>query len=77
MGGALGCRMTDSHENITFFNDASWKVCFSPKVGVLIALNSKPYRFSKLVVRVLSDVPWKCTTVSVVNWAEIGRSMKD
>jgi hypothetical protein len=42
MGGALGCSMTDSHEKMTFFNDAPWKVYFSPKVGVLIALNSKP-----------------------------------
>jgi hypothetical protein len=41
-GGALGRSMTESHENITFFNDASWKVYFSAKVGVLIALNSKP-----------------------------------
>jgi hypothetical protein len=36
--------MTESHEKITFFNDASWKVYFSPKVGVLIALNLKPYK---------------------------------
>jgi hypothetical protein len=42
MGVALGRRMTESHEKMTFFNDASWKVSFSPKVGVLIALNSKP-----------------------------------
>jgi hypothetical protein len=42
MGGALGRSMTDSHGKITFLNDASWKVYFSPKVGVLIALNSKP-----------------------------------
>jgi hypothetical protein len=40
MGGALGRSMTDSHEKI--FNDASWKVYFSPKAGVLIALSSKP-----------------------------------
>jgi hypothetical protein len=32
---------------------------------------------SKLVVRVLSYVPGKCITVIVVNWAKIGRSMKD
>jgi hypothetical protein len=42
MEGALGRSMTDYHEKITFFNDASWKVYFSSKVGVLIALNSKP-----------------------------------
>jgi hypothetical protein len=42
MGDALGRSMTESHEKMTFFNDASWKVYFSPKVGVLIALNSKP-----------------------------------
>jgi hypothetical protein len=42
MGGALGRSMTEFHEKMTFFNDASWKVYFSPKVGVLIiALNSK------------------------------------
>jgi hypothetical protein len=41
-GGALGRRMTESHEKITFFNDASWKVYISAKVGVLIALNSNP-----------------------------------
>jgi hypothetical protein len=41
MGGALGRSMTDSHEKITFLNDASWKVYFSPKNGVLIALNPK------------------------------------
>jgi hypothetical protein len=41
-GGALGGSMTESHEKITFCNDASWKVYFSAKVGVLIALNSKP-----------------------------------
>jgi hypothetical protein len=69
--------MTDSHEKMTFFNDASWKVYFKPKVGVLIALNSKTAIFSKLVDRVLSYVPGKCTTVIVVNWDEIGRSMKD
>ena len=69
--------MTEFHEKITIFNDASWKVYFSAKVGVLIALNSKPQRFSKLVVRVFSYVPGKCTTVIVVNWAKIGRSMKD
>jgi hypothetical protein len=77
MGGALGRSMTDSHEKMTIFNDASWKVYLSPKVGVLIAVNSKPLRFSKLVVWVLSYVPGKCTTVIVVNWAQIGRSMKD
>jgi hypothetical protein len=77
MGGALGRSMTDSQEKMTFFNDASWKVYFSAKVGVLIVLNSKPSRFSKLVVRVLSYVPGKCTTLIVVNWAKIGRSMKD
>jgi hypothetical protein len=32
---------------------------------------------SKLVVWVRSYVPGKCTTVIVVNWAEIGRSMTD
>jgi hypothetical protein len=48
MRGALGSSMTDSQEKMTFFNDASWKVYFSPKVGVLIALNSKPQRFSKI-----------------------------
>jgi hypothetical protein len=41
MGGALGRSMTESHEKMTFFNDASWKLFLSPKVGVLIALNSK------------------------------------
>jgi hypothetical protein len=60
-----------------FFNDVFWKVYFKVKVGVLIALNSKPQRFSKLVVRVLSYVPGKCTTVIVVNCVKIGRSMKD
>jgi hypothetical protein len=40
MGGALGRSMTDSHE--FFFYYASWKVYLSPKVGVLIARNSKP-----------------------------------
>jgi hypothetical protein len=30
-----------------------------------------------LVVWVISYVPGKCTTVIVVNWAEIGRSMTD
>jgi hypothetical protein len=43
IGGALGLSMTDSHEKMTFFNDAFWKVLFTPKVGVLIALNSKRY----------------------------------
>jgi hypothetical protein len=42
MGGALGHSMTYSHEKIKINNDASWKVYFSPKVKVLIALNSKP-----------------------------------
>jgi hypothetical protein len=77
MGGALGRSMSDYHEKMTIFNDASWKVVFLPKVGVLNALNSKPQRFSKLVVRVLIYVPGMCNTVIVVNWAEIGRSMKD
>jgi hypothetical protein len=34
--------MTESHEKIKKNYDASWKVYFSAKVGVLIALNSKP-----------------------------------
>jgi hypothetical protein len=42
MGGALGRSMTNSHEKMTFFDDASWKVHVLPKVGVLIALISKP-----------------------------------
>jgi hypothetical protein len=42
MGGALSLSMTDSHENMTFFNDAFWKGFFTPKVGMLIALNTKP-----------------------------------
>ena len=66
---------------MTFFNDAFWTAYFVPKVGDLIALNSKPYRFSKLVDWVKSYVPGKCSTVitllHVVNWDEIGRSMKD
>jgi hypothetical protein len=46
---------------------------------VLIALSSRQYRFSKLVVWVISYVLGKCTTatVIVVNWAEISRSMTD
>jgi hypothetical protein len=42
MEGAQGLSMIDSHEKITSLNDAFWKVYFTPKVGVLIALNSKP-----------------------------------
>jgi hypothetical protein len=42
MGGALGRSMTESHEKSTFFNDAFLKVYVSQKVGVLIALSSKP-----------------------------------
>jgi hypothetical protein len=42
MEGALGRSMTDFPEKNNFFIDASWKVYFSPKVGVLIALNSNP-----------------------------------
>jgi hypothetical protein len=38
----LGLSMTDSHQKITFINDAFWKVYFTLKVGVLIAPNSKP-----------------------------------
>jgi hypothetical protein len=34
--------MTDSHVKMTFFKYAFWKNLFSPKVGVLVALNSKP-----------------------------------
>jgi hypothetical protein len=34
--------MTDSHEKMTFLNDAFLKVYFTAKVCVLIALNSKP-----------------------------------
>jgi hypothetical protein len=41
-GGVLGLSMTDSHVKMTFYNAAFWKVIFTPKVGVLIALNSKP-----------------------------------
>jgi hypothetical protein len=40
--GCALASMTESHEKITFFNDASWEVYFSAKVGVLIAPNSKP-----------------------------------
>jgi hypothetical protein len=57
MGGALGLSMTDSQEKMSFFNDAFWKGFFTPKVGVLIALNSKPSRLSKLVVWFLNYVP--------------------
>jgi hypothetical protein len=42
MGGALHLIMTDSHEKMTFFNDAFRNVYFAPKVGGLLALNSKP-----------------------------------
>jgi hypothetical protein len=77
MGGALGLSMTDSHEKMTFLNDALLKSYLIGKVLVLIALNSKPKRFSKLFVWVISYVPGKSTTVIVVNWAKIGRSMKD
>jgi hypothetical protein len=42
MEGALGRCITETYEKMTFFNYASWKVYFSPKVGVLMALNSKP-----------------------------------
>jgi hypothetical protein len=73
MGGALGRSMTDSHEKMTFLNDGCWKVYSTPKVGVLIALSSKPQIFSKLVVWVMSYVPGKCNTVISVNWSEIGR----
>jgi hypothetical protein len=31
MGGALGRSMTASHEKMTFFNDASWKVYYFTK----------------------------------------------
>jgi hypothetical protein len=31
-GGALSRSMTESHEKITFFNDASWKVYFLQKL---------------------------------------------
>jgi hypothetical protein len=61
-GRCLGISMTDTHQKITFHNDAFWKVYFTLKVGVLIALNSKPQRFSKLVVWVISYVLGKCTT---------------
>jgi hypothetical protein len=76
-GRCLGLSMTDSHQKITFSNDAFWKIYFTLKIRVLIALNSKPQRFSKLVVWVISYVPGKCTTVIVVNWNEMGRSMTD
>jgi hypothetical protein len=39
--GALGLSMTDSHEKMTFLNDAFLKVCFTAKVCVLTLLNSK------------------------------------
>jgi hypothetical protein len=35
MGGALGRSMTESHEKMTFCNDASWKFYFSLKDKVL------------------------------------------
>jgi hypothetical protein len=41
-GGVLGLSMTDSHVKMTFYYAALWKVLFTPKVGILIALNSKP-----------------------------------
>jgi hypothetical protein len=69
--------MTDSHEKMIFINDACWKVLFTLKVRVIIALNSKSLRFSKLVDWVISYVPGKCSTVIVVNRAKIGRSMTD
>jgi hypothetical protein len=43
MGGALGLSMTDYHEKMTFFNAAFWKVYYTRKVEMLIALNSKPF----------------------------------
>jgi hypothetical protein len=63
--GALSLSMTDCHEEMRFFNYASWKVIFTPKVGVLIALNSKPQFFSKLVDWVISYVAGKCTIQSL------------
>jgi hypothetical protein len=41
-GYALGLSMTDYQEKMIFFSYVFWKVLFTPKVGVLIALNSKP-----------------------------------
>jgi hypothetical protein len=34
--------MTDSHEKMIFLYEAFWKVYFTTKVGLLIALNTKP-----------------------------------
>jgi hypothetical protein len=34
--------MRDSQEKMKFLHDVFWKVYFSPKVGMRIALNSKP-----------------------------------
>jgi hypothetical protein len=67
--------MTDSDEKMIFLYEAFWKVYFTTKVGVLFALNTKPYILSKFVDWVISYVPWKCSTVNVVNCAKIGRSM--
>jgi hypothetical protein len=52
-----------------------FKVLFIPKVEGFIAMNSNPLRISKLVDCLISYVPGKWTTVIVVNWAKIGRSM--
>jgi hypothetical protein len=41
-GGVMGLSMKDSQVKMTFYNAAFWKVLFTPKAGVLIALNSKP-----------------------------------
>jgi hypothetical protein len=40
-GCTLGLSMTDYQEKIKKISYAFWKVLFTPKVGVLIALNSK------------------------------------
>jgi hypothetical protein len=45
MGCALGRSMTESHEKMTFFNDVSWKVYFSPKVGVPLHGTQNPKDF--------------------------------
>jgi hypothetical protein len=48
MGGALGRSMTDSQEKMTFFNDASWKVYFSPKAGSAHCTELKTVKIFKI-----------------------------
>jgi hypothetical protein len=71
MGGALGLRFSQFFFQCCFLESSfcSWSAhCTQLKTVKIFKIGC---------LGLTSYVPWKCTTVILVNWAEKGRSMTD